>query len=78
LFTLQKRVGNRWALIAESLPGRTDNSAKNYFYSTLRKSLRKINDFVVKFRRESTKNKNIKFVKPSTINKIIAVCDEKK
>jgi myb proto-oncogene protein len=39
-------VGNRWAQIAKELPGRTDNNIKNYFYSTLRKAIRKVNAYV--------------------------------
>jgi myb proto-oncogene protein len=39
-------VGNRWAEIAQNIKGRTDNNVKNYFYSTLRKSLRKLNAFI--------------------------------
>jgi myb proto-oncogene protein len=46
LFDLQKKIGNKWAAIALELPGRTDNNVKNYFYSTLRKSLRKVNTFI--------------------------------
>jgi hypothetical protein len=35
-------LGNKWVEIAKSLPGRNDNSVKNYFYSSIRKYIRKI------------------------------------
>ncbi|CAG9334202.1 unnamed protein product [Blepharisma stoltei] len=43
LFEYHKIYGNKWSEIAKYLPGRTDNSIKNQFYSTIRRNLRKIN-----------------------------------
>ena len=43
IFENHKKFGNKWADISKYLPGRTDNSIKNHFYSTLRRSLRRIN-----------------------------------
>lgn len=42
VFEAQRRIGNKWADIAKLIPGRTDNIVKNFFYSTLRRELRKL------------------------------------
>ena len=43
IFKLSKLHGKKWSKIAEFLPGRSENSIKNYFYSTVRKNIRRIN-----------------------------------
>jgi len=43
LFRSQAYYGNQWTEIAKFLPGRTDNSVKNFFYTTLRKKVRLFN-----------------------------------
>lgn len=41
IMNLQRELGNRWALLAKSLPGRTENSIKTRFRSLQRSTKRK-------------------------------------
>ena len=43
IFRLSKAYKNQWSKIARQMPGRSENSIKNYFYSTVRKNIRRIN-----------------------------------
>ena len=43
LFESHAKYGNRWSLLASFLPGRSENSIKNFINSTIRRNLRKHN-----------------------------------
>ena len=54
--------------------GRTDNCVKNHFYSTLRRSFRRLNRFVS----ECSKLKNgLKELKPVMLSKLVAAAEDK-
>lgn len=66
-------MGNKWSKIAQELRGRTDNNIKNYFYSSLRRAIRKLNDYVAMYKKKS----NIKPFQLTLLNKILAITSEK-
>ena len=53
LFKQHRVLGNKWAMIAEKLPGRTLNSVKNFFFCKLRKLARNLKNRVCEIGRES-------------------------
>lgn len=76
LFSLQREEGNKWARIARQLPGRSDNNIKNYFYSTLRKALRRVNNYVT-MHKQMPAYKNLKAFQATSLNKVLAVAENK-
>ncbi len=69
-------MGNKWAKIANHIPGRSDNNIKNYFYSTLRKAIRRVNNYVA-FHKRSVAYKNLKAFQSNTLNKILTVAQNR-
>lgn len=47
LFSLHSELGNKWSVMAERIPGRTDNAIKNYFFCKLRKIVRNVKDGII-------------------------------
>lgn len=74
LFKLHVEHGNKWCKIAESLPGRSSNAVKNYFYCTIRRVFTKINLILVKHRGQQ-EFKFIREFQSDFISKLMAVVD---
>jgi len=48
IFTEAHKIhGNKWAEISKYIPGRTDNSIKNHFYSIIRTLIKRIKKFEI-------------------------------
>lgn len=64
---MHKIHGNKWKLLTKYLPGRTDNDIKNHFYSTLRRSLRRLNKYIG----QKNSTNQMREIKPSVLTFII-------
>lgn len=64
-------IGNKWSVIAQKIPGKSDNCIKNHFYSKLRKVLRKLNSVIHAYFRREFREINI-----NVIYKIVEACEE--
>lgn len=71
---MQAKFGNKWSQIAAFLPGRTDNAIKNFFYSSIRRVLTKINLYMAKQKSKKT-FKTIRQFESDYMSKLIAVVD---
>ena len=67
LFKLHYKFGNKWKIISEYFPGRTDNIIKNQFFSLVRKSLRISRKYLGKNSNTNLINK----IKPKALSQFI-------
>lgn len=61
--------GSQWAKISKHLNGRTENQIKNFFYSTIRRNIRKFNKF--KLENEKIRLNSIKLLENLEIRQIL-------
>ncbi|KAK4255422.1 hypothetical protein QN277_008425 [Acacia crassicarpa] len=74
ILKLHEQHGNKWSLIAEKLPGRTDNHIKNYWHSQLKRRSRdreKSSSSEVKGKKSGRQNNMTKYSSEADIVKVV-------
>ena len=71
---MQTKFGNKWAQISAFLPGRTDNAVKNFFYSSVRRVLTKINLYLAHNKHKQS-FKIIRLFEADYLSKLMVVVD---
>ncbi|OMJ76847.1 hypothetical protein SteCoe_23694 [Stentor coeruleus] len=73
LFEIQGKIGNKWSEILPFFPRRSKNSIKNFFYSTIRRNIRRFN--AGKTEDEKIKGEVKEFIKIPEIREIL-ICEK--
>ena len=67
-------MGNKWSLIAEHIPERTDNAVKNYFYSTVRRVFTRVNLYLSS-KKSQLPFRSMRDFESQFLSKLMAVVD---